>query len=30
MGFTIKFYSGDGCRQIIKQADSFTILKTAA
>ena len=26
--FTIKFYSGDGCRQIIEQADSFTILRS--
>jgi hypothetical protein len=26
--FTIKFYSGDGCRQIIRQADSFTILRS--
>ena len=25
--FTIKFYSGDGCRQIIKEAESFTILR---
>ena len=27
MGFTIKFYSGDGCRQIIREAESFTILR---
>jgi hypothetical protein len=26
--FTIKFYSGDGCRQVIKEADSFTILRS--
>lgn len=26
--FTIKFYSADGCRQIIEQADSFTILRS--
>jgi hypothetical protein len=26
--FTIKFYSGDGCRQIIKEAESFTILRS--
>lgn len=26
--FTIKFYSHDGCRQIIEQADSFTILRS--
>jgi hypothetical protein len=26
--FTIKFYSGDGCRQIIREAESFTILRT--
>lgn len=25
--FTIKFYSGDGCRQIIREAESFTILR---
>lgn len=25
--FTIKFYSEDGCRQIIREADSFTILR---
>jgi len=25
--FTIKFYSNDGCRQIIREADSFTILR---
>jgi len=25
--FTIKFYSGDGCRQIIREAQSFTILR---
>lgn len=25
--FTIKFYSADGYRQIIKQAESFTILR---
>lgn len=25
--FTIKFYSADGFRQIIKEADSFTILR---
>lgn len=25
--FTIKFYSGDGCRQIILEAESFTILR---
>ena len=24
---TIKFYSGDGCRQIIREAESFTILR---
>lgn len=27
MTFTIKFYSGDGCRQIIREADSFTVLR---
>lgn len=27
--FTIKFYSSDGCRQIIEQADSFTVLRSA-
>jgi hypothetical protein len=26
--FTIKFYSGDGCRQIIREAESFTILRS--
>lgn len=26
--FTIKFYSHDDCRQIIEQADSFTILRS--
>lgn len=26
--FTIKFYSHDGCRQVIEQADSFTILRS--
>lgn len=25
--FTIKFYGSDGCRQIIREADSFTILR---
>lgn len=25
--FTIKFYSGDGYRQVIKEADSFTVLR---
>jgi hypothetical protein len=25
--FTIKFYSNDGCRQIIREAESFTILR---
>lgn len=25
--FTIKFYSGDGCRQVIREAESFTILR---
>jgi hypothetical protein len=25
--FTIKFYSADGYRQVIKQAESFTILR---
>ncbi len=25
--FTIKFYSGDGCRQIIREAESFTVLR---
>ena len=25
--FTIKFYSDDGCRQVIKSAESFTILR---
>ena len=25
--FTIKFYSEDGCRQIIREAESFTILR---
>jgi hypothetical protein len=28
--FTIKFYSGDGCRQIIREAESFTILRSYA
>ena len=28
--FTIKFYSGDGCRQIIREAESFTILRSPA
>lgn len=27
--FTIKFYSADGYRQIIKEAESFTILRPA-
>lgn len=26
--FTAKFYSHDGCRQIIKEAESFTILRS--
>lgn len=26
--FTIKFYSSDGCRQIIREAESFTILRS--
>jgi hypothetical protein len=26
--FTIKFYSGDGFRQVIEEADSFTILRS--
>jgi hypothetical protein len=30
MTFTIKFYSGDGCRQIVKEAESFTILRSPA
>lgn len=25
--FTIKFYSGDGCRQIIREAESVTVLR---
>lgn len=25
--FTIKFYSADGCRQIIREAESFTVLR---
>jgi hypothetical protein len=25
--FTVKFYSDDGCRQVIKSAESFTILR---
>jgi hypothetical protein len=25
--FTIKFYSGDGFRQVIKEAESFTVLR---
>lgn len=26
--FTVKLYSGDGCRQIIREAESFTILRS--
>ena len=26
--FTAKFYSNDGCRQIIREAESFTILRS--